>query len=86
MEKVIWASALSLCNSFAAKCFNSVFPDQEVNNYKHRYELWSLLQGWEYIDWVMITLTLRSVDMRAAHEVTRLCAVSAGTPAFVLEG
>ena len=71
MEKVIWASALSLCNSFAAKCFNFVFSYQEVDNYKHRYELRFLLQGWEYIDWVMITLALRSVDMRAAHEVTR---------------
>ena len=71
MEKVIWASALSLCNSFAAKCFTFVFSYQEVDNYKHRYKLRFLLQGWEFIDWVMIIPALRSVDMRAAHEVTR---------------
>ena len=71
MEKVIWAPALNPCNSFAAKCFNFVFSDQEVDNYKHRYELQFLLQEWEYIDWVMITLALCSVNMRAAHKVTR---------------
>ena len=43
-KKVILASALNPCNSFAAKCFNFVFSDQEVDNYKHRYELRFLLQ------------------------------------------
>ena len=71
MEKIILASALNPCNSFAAKCFNCFFSDQEVDNYKHRYEVRFLLQEWEYIDWVMITLALCSVNMRAAHEVTR---------------
>ena len=30
MEKVIEASALNPSNSFAAKCFNFVFSDQEA--------------------------------------------------------
>ena len=53
MKKVIKVSALNPCNWYAI-CFNFVFSDQEVDNYKHRYELRFLLQEWEYIVWVML--------------------------------
>ena len=72
-KKGIEVSALNPCKSFAAKCFNFVFSD--INTHAG----FGFYCKNEYIDCVMTTLALGSVNMCAAHRVTRYYAVPAIT-------